>query len=281
VTGGATRPLQDVRVVTMALNVPGPLAVQRLAAEGAHVVKIEPPFGDPLEELSPAWYAEMHRDVRVERVDLKREEGRARLKILLDDADVFVSSQRPSSLARLGLDSTSLRAIRWVNIVGDRAEPDVAGHDLTDQARAGLLGEAMPRSLFADVMGSERTVSAVLTVLRQPAGAHAEIGLYDSLTPLLAPLKHGMTTAGGVLGGGLPAYGIYRARNGWCAIAALEPQFRARLYQELDLEPEAPLDDAMLARTADEWEEWARERDLPIAAVRSPSRDYGGHENTK
>jgi alpha-methylacyl-CoA racemase len=270
VTGDATRPLRDVRVVSMALNVPGPLAVQRLAAAGARVVKIEPPSGDPLEAMSPEWYGEMHREVRVERVDLKRDDGRERLKVLLHDADVFLSSQRPSSLARLGLDSASLVAVRWVNIVGDRAEPDVAGHDLTYQARAGLLGQSMPPSLFADVMGSERAFSSVLMLLRQPAPAHAEVGLYDSLTPLLAPLKHGVTAAGGILGGGLPAYRIYRTRDGWCAIAALEPRFRARLYQGLDLEPEVALDDAMLARTADEWEQWARERDLPIAAFRTP-----------
>jgi alpha-methylacyl-CoA racemase len=281
VTGAATRPLRDVRVVSMALNVPGPLAVQRLAAAGARVVKIEPPSGDPLLDMSPEWYAELHRDVRVERVDLKRDEGRERLKVLLHDADVFLSSQRPSSLARLGLDSASLVAVRWVNIVGDRGEPDVAGHDLTYQARAGLLGESMPPSLFADVMGSERAFSAVLMALRQPAGAHAEVGLYDSLTPLLAPLKHGVTAAGGILGGGLPAYRVYRTAHGFCAIAALEPQFRARLYHGLDLEPEAPLDEAMLQRTADEWEQWARERDLPIAAVRRPSRATGVATKTR
>ncbi len=254
----------------MALNVPGPLAVQRLAAEGATVVKIEPPSGDPLLGMSPEWYAELHRDVRVERVDLKRNEGRERLQVLLHDADVFLSSQRPASLARLGLDSASLGAVRWVNIVGDCAEPEVAGHDLTYQARAGLLGESMPPSLFADVMGSERAFAAVVMLLRQPPGARAKVGLYDSLTPLLAPLKHGVTATGGILGGGLPAYRIYGTRDGRCAIAALEPHFRARLYQALNLAPETPLDDAMLARTAEEWEQWARERDLPIAAVRTP-----------
>ena len=252
----------------MALNVPGPLAAQRLASEGARVVKIEPPSGDPLRAMSPAWYAEMHADVQVERVDLKGADGRERLQTLLQGADVFLSSQRPSSLARLGFDSASLSEVRWVNIVGDRAEPEVAGHDLTYQARAGLVSELMPPSLFADVMGAERTFSAVLMLLRQPAGAQAEVGLYDSLMPLLAPLDHGLTAAGGVLGGGLPAYRIYQTRDGCCAIAALEPHFRARLYEALNLEPETRLDNAMLARTADEWEQWARERDLPIAALR-------------
>ena len=37
----------------MALNTPGPLAVSRLRDEGASVVKVEPPEGDPVRKLRP------------------------------------------------------------------------------------------------------------------------------------------------------------------------------------------------------------------------------------
>src|SRR4051812_8596797 len=60
--------LRGIRVVSMAQNVPGPLAVARLAARGASATKIEAPSGDPLLTLSRSWYDEMHRDVDVERV---------------------------------------------------------------------------------------------------------------------------------------------------------------------------------------------------------------------
>jgi crotonobetainyl-CoA:carnitine CoA-transferase CaiB-like acyl-CoA transferase len=256
----------------MALNVPGPLAVARLAAEGARVDKIEPPAGDPLQQVCPSWYAELHDQVHVERVDLKSHAGRDRLRELLQGADVFISSQRPSALARLGVDESTLQ-VRWLNIVGDRTEPEVAGHDLTYQAKAGLLTGSMPVSLFADVMGSERAFAAVLLLLRQPTGARAEVGLYDSLLPLVAPLRHGVTAPGGLLGGGLPAYRIYHAREGVVAIAALEPAFRTRLYEGLQLPPDSPLDEAMLARTASEWEAWGRAHDVPIARVRSWDSD--------
>jgi crotonobetainyl-CoA:carnitine CoA-transferase CaiB-like acyl-CoA transferase len=157
--------------------------------------------------------------------------------------------------------------VRWLNIVGERVRPEVPGHDLTYQARAGLLRDAMPISLFADVMGSEQAFAAVLLLLRQPRGAHAEVGLFDSLAPLVATSTHGLTCRGGVLGGGLPAYGLYRAREGVVAIASLEPHFRARLYQSLDLPDGAELTEVMATRTAAQWEEWAAERDLPIAAL--------------
>ena len=254
----------------MALNAPGPLAVARLAAEGARATKIEPPSGDPLEGFCRPFYNELHQRVRVERVDLKSPQGNQRLRSLLDDADIFISSQRPSALARLGLTTQTLSRVRWVNIVGERAQPEVAGHDLTYLARAGLLRETLPVSLIADVLGSERAFSAALLLLRQPAGTHIDVGLYDSLDSLIAPVKHGLTVPHGMLGGKLPAYGVYAAREGRVAIAALEPHFRRRLYSALGLEEGSDLTDAMRARTAEEWERWAEEHDLPIAAVRPP-----------
>jgi alpha-methylacyl-CoA racemase len=82
-------------------------------------------------------------------------------------------------------------------------------------------------------MGSERAFSAMLLLLREPRGARAVVGLYDSLAPLVAPLRHGLTAEDGLLGGRLVTYNVYRAREGRVAIAALEPHFRERLYTSL------------------------------------------------
>jgi crotonobetainyl-CoA:carnitine CoA-transferase CaiB-like acyl-CoA transferase len=257
----------------MAQNVPGPLAAARLAEAGARVTKIEPPAGDPFIELSPAWYAEMHADVRVERLDLKADDGRAHATALLHDADVFITSQRPSALARLALDPVALNEhiprLRLLRIVGSVRHPDHAGHDLTYQAQTGLLGDAMPRTLAADVMASERVFAGVLTLLRQPAGSVVDVGLVESLDPLLAPLRHGLTAPGGVLGGGAPRYRVYPTKSGMVAVAALESHFETRMYQQLDLPLRADPSSHFLERTAVEWEAWGRERDLPIVALRS------------
>ena len=51
--------LQNVHVVTMAINVPGPVAAYRLLQMGARITKVEPPTGDPLQRSCPAWYREM------------------------------------------------------------------------------------------------------------------------------------------------------------------------------------------------------------------------------
>lgn len=265
--------LRGVRVVSIAQNVPGPLAVARLAARGASATKVEPPAGDPFITLSPSWYEEMHRDVVVERLDLKSSEGRARLLALLRDADLFITSHRPSALARLRIDPESLWVevprLRIVRVVGSLANPEEAGHDLTYQAHAGLARETMPLTLAADVMASERVYSAALELLRQPGGACVDVGLVDSLDALCAPLRHGLTAPGGTLGGGVPRYRIYAAKDGHVALAALEVHFERRFYELLALPVGADPSSQFLERTVAAWVEWARENDVPLAAISS------------
>jgi alpha-methylacyl-CoA racemase len=260
-----------VRIVSLAQNVPGPVAVARLAAGGADAIKIEPPWGDPLERLCRPWYDDLHARVRVERLDLKSAEGMTRLKTILDTSDTLLASQRPSALARLGLDAASLRpafpSLRHVNIVGDTANPEEPGHDLTYQARAGLLRDVMPLTLLADMAGAERAHAVLMEVLHEP-GAERVIGLFDTLRDLSAPLHYGLTAAGGHLGGGNPAYGIYAAREGAIAVGALEPHFRARLFEGLGLADGSDPSATFATRTATEWEQWAAARDIPLVALR-------------
>jgi alpha-methylacyl-CoA racemase len=264
--------LVDVRLLSVALNLPGPLALARLVALGASAVKVEPPSGDPLTTYSRAWYDRLHHDVRVETLDLKAEVGRTRCDELLGTVDLLLTSQRPSALTRLGLGPARLAErfpeLRTVSIVGDTAAPERAGHDVTYQAEAGLLRDCLPVTLLADLVGAERVVAAVLLALRSAPGAWLTVGLRDVVDDLRAPLDYGLTTGGGRLGGGDPAYGVYAARDGYVSVAALEPHFRARLYAALDLPVDAPLRDVMASRTCAEWADFARAHDLPLSILR-------------
>jgi alpha-methylacyl-CoA racemase len=265
--------LDGVRVVSTALNVPGPAALARLAALGAHAVKIEPPSGDPLAGFCPTWYAELHGAVAgIERLDRKTPAGRAALEHRLDGAEVLLTSQRPAALARLGLEPTALWArhprLRMVRIVGDTSAPDRPGHDLSYQAEAGLLGDTLPRTLMADLLGAERAVSAVLLALRGAPGTCLDVGLRDAVATLAPPLRHGLTAPGGPLGGGDPAYRVYAARDGLVALAAIEPHFRSRLYAALERPVNTALDEVMAARTTAEWVAFAATHDLPLSVVR-------------
>lgn len=260
-----------MRILSIAQNVPGPVALARLAADGAEAIKIEPPWGDQLETLCKPWYDELHARVRVERLDLKTPEGIKQAWSILGGCDVFLASQRPSALKRLGLDFDSMQIASYVhvchvNIVGDLSCPEMPGHDLTYQARARLLRDTLPLTLLADMAGAERAYWTIKEVapLR---GESRVVGLYDALSDLAAPLYHGLTAEGGPLGGRNPAYGVYATSDGAIAIGALEPHFRARLYDGLALTDGADPSAVFKTKTCAEWEEWAAERDLPLAAI--------------
>lgn len=260
-----------MKIVSMAQNVPGPVAIARLVADGATAIKIEPPWGDPLSGLCQTWYDELHHGVPVVRLDLKHEDGRRALTDLLGSADVFMASHRPAALERLGLDALSLSRrfplLRHLNIVGDTAHPDEPGHDVTYQAKAGLLQHRLPKTLLADLFGAERAYAAVIEMMHRGTGGRRVVGLFDALTVLTAPMRHGLTAPGGPLGGGDPAYGVYAAHDGAVAVGALEPHFRERLYAALGLADGAPLAPTLATKTAVEWEQWAAERDIPIKAI--------------
>lgn len=268
-----------MRIVSLAQNVPGPVAVARLVRDGATAIKIEAPSGDPLEGICKSWYDELHAGTVVERLDLKSAAGISRLKTLLSSSDLLLTSQRPAALARLGLDAESLRRelphLRHLNIVGDTERPGHAGHDLTYQAEAGLLNvgahlsaPALPLTLVADMVGAERAHAATIELMSLPPGSSRVVGLADAMRDLAAPLRHGLTAPGGPLGGGNPAYALYAVRDGVIAVAALEPHFRARLYEGLGLADGSDPGAVFATKTAAEWEEWAAARDLPLVAVK-------------
>ncbi len=260
-----------MKLVTIAQNVPGPVAVARLVAGGATAIKVEAPWGDPLDGFCKPWYDELHANVAVVRLDLKTDEGMRALTDLLGSADVFIASQRPAALERLGLDVASLSRrfplLRHLNIVGDTAHPDEPGHDVTYQAKAGLLHDGLPKTLLADLLGAERAYAAVIEMMYRGPGGRRVVGLFDALHDMTAPLRHGLTAPGGVLGGANPAYGVYAASDGRVAVGALEPHFRERLYAALGLADGSPIATVMATKTAAEWEQWGHEHDIPLKAT--------------
>lgn len=272
--------LHGIRVVSTAVNIPGPVAAAMLRDRGASVVKIEPPHGDPLAAAAPEWYAALCAGIDVERLDLKSAQGQSRLHARLGAADVLLTSSRPASLERLGLSWTALHArhTRLCQIaIAGYPEPrhDDAGHDLTYQADAGLvMPPAMPATLIADLAGAQQAVIAALDLLlvreRSGTAGYVEVALSAAAALFAAPVRHGLTCQGGWLGGGMAAYNLYPARDGWVAVAALEPHFRISLARELgiDIEDRQAMTRTLATRTADEWDVWARERGLPVAAVR-------------
>jgi len=272
------RPLTEINVINLGVNLPAPLAAARLCLLGAAVVKVEPPQGDPLERAQPEWYRTLHQGQRVVTLDLTREIDRERLEKLLAGADLLLTSNRPAALARLGLawDDLASRHPRLlqVSIVGFSEDDDHPGHDLTYQARHGLLTPPhLPRALIGDLGGAQEAVAAALALLlgreRGKTERSARVGLADAVQYFAEPLRYGLTAPGGVLGGGVPGYDLYRTKDGWIAVAVLEERFEKKLVTELGLSGSGreELQKVFLTRTGAEWEAWGAAHDLPLAEV--------------
>jgi crotonobetainyl-CoA:carnitine CoA-transferase CaiB-like acyl-CoA transferase len=274
--------MAGIRVVSLAVNLPGPLTAARYVELGAHVTKAVPPTGDPLFFVSPEWHDNLKEDQEVLTLDLKAEAGQAHLAQLLVEADVLLTATRPAALSRLGLDWSDLSAnyprLCHVAIVGyGHPDENRAGHDLTYQASAGLLEPPeFPRIPLADYAGSERAVSATLMLLwqrdRTGKGGQSVVSMVDALRPYAHALCYGLLAPGTLLGGASPMYGLYRTRDGWIALASLEPHFHERIKAGLSIDSltSAALGAAFATRTSAEWDQWATEQDVPLAAVREP-----------
>lgn len=243
--------LEGTRVLSLALNLPGPAALQRCRAMGAQCHKLEPlaPTGhasaDPMAIYSPQAYAALHEGITIVQADLKSPEGQARLHQELADTDVLLTSFRPSALTKLGLDAATLHAryprlclVRIVGASGVHAEE--AGHDLTYLAQSGLVTSTeLPATLYADMggslMASEAVLQALLARARSGQGADLEVALADAAHWLALPRHWELTTPQADIGGAHAGYRIYPCADGLVALAALEPHFARRLWQAAGL----------------------------------------------
>ena len=246
--------LSGVRILSVALNLPGPAAMMRLADMGAKCSKLEPlpakgmpqkSTADPMGLYAPHAYAQLHQGVKVVQADLKTEKGQAQLHKLLASTDVLLTSFRPSALKKLGLAWADLHGqfptLNMVSIVGSSgAGAEIPGHDLTYLAAHGLVtGLDLPATLFADMAGSVQASEAVLKVLWQRAkpgrsngkGVFHEVALEDAAAYLALPRHWGLTAPKGSVGGAHAGYQVYACANGRVAVAALEPHFAAKLLE--------------------------------------------------
>jgi alpha-methylacyl-CoA racemase len=242
-------PLHGIRILSLALNLPGPAALMRCRRMGATCTKLEPPSGDPMGHYNPAAYGELHDGVKVVQGDLKTKEGQDLVHRELARSDVLLTSFRPSALHKLGLAWKEMHArypaLSQVAIVGaPGARAEEPGHDLTYLADNGLVpGVELPATLYADMSGSLMAVEAVLqAALRKheryagggdphPEGLYLEVALSDAAAYLALPRRWGLTQPQGSVGGAHAGYRVYPCRDGRAAVAALEPHFAARLCE--------------------------------------------------
>jgi crotonobetainyl-CoA:carnitine CoA-transferase CaiB-like acyl-CoA transferase len=146
------QPFDGVTVLELGQFVAVPWAGQVLADGGAHVIKIEPPEGEPSRHIAPLAPHESRHFVIRNRgkhslpLDLKHADARVILDALLDRSDVVLINMRPGLAAELGIEYEQLASrhpriiVGSVTAFGPRG-PDatLAGMDMVVQARSGLM----------------------------------------------------------------------------------------------------------------------------------------------
>ncbi len=254
-------PLTGVRVVELAGIGPGPFAAMLLADLGADVVRVDRPGGaglgiDPAHDLT-------NRNKRSVVLDLKSDEGPARVLDLVERADILVEGYRPGVAERLGVGPDACLARNPQLVYGrmtgwgqDGPLADRAGHDIAYIALTGTLSmigrpdepPIVPANLVGDYAGgSLYLVIGVLAAL-QHARAHGEGQVVDAAivdgAAHLATMIHGMLAAGSwqdrrganLLDGGCPFYGTYATSDGGhMAVGPLEGQFYAEFARLLGI----------------------------------------------
>jgi crotonobetainyl-CoA:carnitine CoA-transferase CaiB-like acyl-CoA transferase len=282
------RPLKGIRILSLALNMPGPAALMRCVDMGAGCVKIEPPGADPMQAYCPTAYEAMHRGVRITTADLKTDAGQKKLHRELARTDVLLTSFRPSALVKLGLTWEVLHkqypGLSQVAIVGaSAARSEEPGHDLTYLAENGLVtGLDLPATLYADMGGSLMASEAVLQALLYKAakgkGTFLQVALSSAAHYLALPRAWGLTQPGAAVGGGHAGYQVYPCKNGRVAVAALEPHFASRLCAAAGLTTtlagttqtlqtpaaQKAIADWLRGKTRRQLDQLARDKDIPL-----------------
>jgi crotonobetainyl-CoA:carnitine CoA-transferase CaiB-like acyl-CoA transferase len=264
----ATKPLAGLRVIDAATLAAGPMVATTLGEFGAEVIKVEQPgAGDPLrtwgdlqDGIGLVWKS-MSRNKRCVTLDLRKPEGQEVFHALMDVSDVVIVNNRPSALARWGLDYEHVH----------EAHPDLVmlhvsgygrGGPASDKPGFGTLAEAMsgfahltgqpdgpptlPPFMLADGVAALSAASAVMMALyhRDLHGGGGQLIDVNLIEPL-ARILESQTLAYGQLGvipgrvgnrfDASAPRNAYRTSDGkWLAISSASPNIAARVYRAID-----------------------------------------------
>lgn len=200
-------PLDGVKIVDISAIIAGPMATGLLADQGADVIKVEPPgIGDLCRWLGPsrngigAMFAAVNRNKRSICLNLKDERGKAVLRELVKDADVFVQNFRPGAIQRMGFGHEALAALNpeliYVSMSGFGQDGPYAKRRVYDpvvQATSGFADSqedaatGAPRliqSIVCDkvtaLTAAQAITAALLARARGRGGQHLTLNMLDA-----------------------------------------------------------------------------------------------------
>jgi len=257
---GKPSALEGIKVVELSTsNLVGSMVGGLLRELGADVIRVEPPEGDPLHDVSPYGaklkglgipYLIENAGKKVVRLDLEREEDRGELRKLLTSCDVVIDALKPGLLDSMNLGYRSISnenpkviyvAISPYGHFSKKAEEmsNVPDSDLTAQAYNGypsLIGNPSIRPIplragiwAAWAMAAICAVTGVLVALYERSksgkGQFVDIATHEALAaihiyPIIAGFLFGRPRPQyGFLDYLLYPFGVYKTKDGYITIA--------------------------------------------------------------
>lgn len=202
----ARPPLSGVRVIESSLLAPAAITTH-LADMGADVIKVEPPAGDYIREMTwpiiegvSLMHMHINRGKRSISLDLRKPESVKVYKDLVKDADVVVEAMRPGSLARRGLGYDDLKQINpkivFCNISGygmTGPYQNLPAHGIAFDTWAGIISPAYDEEGFCyivehasigihagPVFGALGILAGILRARETGEGCFLELGQSDA-----------------------------------------------------------------------------------------------------
>jgi len=179
-------PLAGIKIVDLSQIVSGPMAATMLADQGAEVIKVESPGGDPVRVLGPkkgdrsAMFIAVNRGKQGLAIDLKTRGGRTILERLVKWADVLIENFRPGTMERLGFGADRCTELNprliFASITGfgqDGPYANIRVYDMVVQAVSGIAATqvdlkgdpSLVRSLIADKVTAVTMAQAITAAL--------------------------------------------------------------------------------------------------------------------
>lgn len=261
-------PLSGIRILDLTRVLAGPFCTMMLGEQGAEIVKIETPNGgDDARQIGPfidgrsGYFMSINRGKKSVALDLKAPADRAHFERLLETADVLVENYRGGTMEKLGYGWAALHAryprLIYCAISGfGHTGPYCTrpAYDMIVQAMGGVMsvtgypGEPPARvgvsigDLAAGLYGAGAIQGALFHRERTGETQKLDISMLDCQVTLLENAiaqTHVRGAPPGPIGARHPAiapFGMFRARDGYLAIAAGNDALFATLCTALGLD---------------------------------------------
>ena len=234
--------LTGLRVLDFGHYIPGPYAAMLLAEQGAEVIKIEPPAGDPMR--SEKGFVVLNRSKKGMVLDLKKEHGQKITRELIQKTDVVIENFRPGKAAQLGIGYETVKELNpktvYCSISGygqsgpyrDRPGWDpIVSSTATVYVEQGGAGIAPPvflvlplSSYYAAFMAAYSITIALIAREKTGKGQHVDISLLNSVMAAgcggLVDFEERERVPRSYQQGNSPVYRLYQGSDGkWFFLA--------------------------------------------------------------